>query len=362
MAHLHSIYDSDTHFIIDPINRGITSESGKVTLMQNDHLSERFTFELPRYIEGHDMSLTDKVEVHYINIDGGNKRSYNADVYESNDLQISPDSNDVVICSWLISKNATTHAGSLSFNLRFVCYDGESIDYQWFTDTFTGIKVKAAIYNSDVLDPNYDMDIIEGWKRDVIASFYESEAYAEAERFVTETAVYAGNAAQSAAAAKASEDNSKSLLDEVKKNISEGVYNGVDGIQGPQGEKGEKGDPGAVGPMGPKGATGATGATGQRGATGATGPRGAEGPKGDTGARGPVGPAGPAGSAGPQGPQGVQGEKGDPGDSGVTAPLSGFFTLGVDPDGSLYALVNDEDAGNSFELDEEGNLYLVQEV
>ena len=77
MRHIHSIYDTDQHFIIDPIDRSITSEAEKVTLMQNDHLSERFTFELPRYIEGHDMSLTDKVEVHYLNIDGANKRTRN---------------------------------------------------------------------------------------------------------------------------------------------------------------------------------------------------------------------------------------------------------------------------------------------
>lgn len=362
MPHIHRIYDTDTHFIIDPITRRVESESGKVSLMQYDHLSERFTFELPRFIEGHDMTLTDKVEIHYVNISSANKTTQNTDIYEVDDLQVSPDSNDVAICSWLLSKNATTYPGSLQFVIRFVCYDGEEITYQWFSDQHTAIKILPVIYNNEYMENNYGIDVVENWKRDVIASFYESEAYVAAERFVTETAVYANNAAQSAAAAKTSEDNSKTLLDEVKKNIKEGVYNGVDGIQGPKGDKGDKGDPGAVGPMGPAGATGATGQTGAKGATGATGPRGAEGPKGDTGARGPAGPAGPEGAAGPQGPQGIQGPKGDPGDSGVTAPLSGFFTLGVDPDGSLYALVNDEDAGNTFELDSEGNLYLVQEV
>ena len=121
MPHIHSIYDTDLHFIIDPITRSITSESGKVTLMQNDHNSERFTFEIPRYIEGHDMSLTDKVEIHYNNIDGSNKRTYNSDIYEVDDLQVSQDSDNMVIFSWLISKNAHTTAGSLNFIAIFVC-------------------------------------------------------------------------------------------------------------------------------------------------------------------------------------------------------------------------------------------------
>lgn len=362
MRHIHSIYDTDQHFIIDPISRSITSESKKVTLMQNDHLSERFTFELPRYIEGHDMSLTEKVEVHYNNIDGSNKRTQNQDIYEIDDLQISPDGEDTVICSWLISKNATTYAGTLNFVVRFVCYDEDSISYQWFSDAFTGIKIVAGIYNSDVMDDKYDIDIVEAWKRDVIAAFYESDAYINTEKLTAEAAESAAAALKSANDAKAAETNAEQIIDQVRMDLANGVFNGIDGIQGPQGEKGEKGDPGEVGPMGPAGATGATGPTGAKGATGATGPRGIEGPKGDTGARGPMGPAGPTGIAGPRGPQGIQGEKGDPGDSGITAPVNGFFTLGVDPDGTLYALVNDADAGNSFELDEEGNLYLVQEV
>lgn len=214
MAHLHSIYDTDQHFIIDPISRSITSEADKVTLMQNDHNSERFTFELPRYIEGHDMSLTDKVEVHYNNIDGSNKRTFNADIYEVADLQISPDSDDVVICSWLISKNATTYAGTLNFVLRFVCYSEEEIEYQWFTDVFTGIKVLGGIYNVDVIADNYDLDILESWKRDIVG---------QTEGLMNQTAEYAAQAAESAAAAAESQANIDSKVQESAKKAAEEV-------------------------------------------------------------------------------------------------------------------------------------------
>ena len=73
MSHIHSVYDGDTHFKIDPVTRQIENTSGKVILMQNDHNSERFTFEIPRTIDGHDMSQCNAVEVHYINIDAKDK-------------------------------------------------------------------------------------------------------------------------------------------------------------------------------------------------------------------------------------------------------------------------------------------------
>ena len=116
---------------------------------------------------------------------------------------------------------------------------------------------------------------------------------------------------------------------------------GVKGEQGPtgaQGPAGATGAAGATGPQGPKGATGATGPQGPKGETGATGATGA---KGETGPRGPQGIQGETGPAGPQGIQGPQGPKGERGDSGVTVPLSGFFSLTVDPDGNLWSHVAD---------------------
>lgn len=362
MAHIHSIYDTDLHFIIDPINRGITSESGKVTLMRNDHNSERFTFEIPRFVEGHDMSKTDKVEVHYVNVDGVNKKTQNADIYEVDDLQISPDSNDMVICSWLISKNATKYVGTLSFIVRFVCYSEKEITYQWFTDVFKGINVLSAIYNADTLPGGYDVDVIENWKRDVVQHFLKSDVYADTISSRNQAVNSAAAAATSAAAAKQSENMTQALVGQIRKDIANGVYNGIDGIQGPKGDKGEKGDTGAVGPKGATGPTGPQGPQGIKGTTGATGATGATGPQGPKGATGAQGLRGPEGATGPTGPQGQKGDKGDPGESGVVAPVSGFFTLSVDANGNLYAVTNSEDTGMTFEYDSAtGNLYYVQE-
>lgn len=363
MRHVHSIYDSDLHFIIDPITRSITSESGKISLMQYDHNSERFTFQVPRYIEGHDMSLTDVMEIHYINTDGTNKQTYNSDVYVVDDLQVSPDSEDVVIGSWLISKNATTFAGTLNFIVRFVCYSEEEIEYQWFSNVYEKIKIVKGIYNSEVLPQEYDVDTLECWKRDIIAAFEKSGIYNDMLKVQEDVLASAAEVEQAKIDAQSASHGANELLDRILVELEEGVYDGADGIQGPKGDKGEKGDTGAVGPMGPTGATGPQGPQGLKGPAGATGATGATGPQGVQGIRGAQGTRGPEGPAGPTGPQGPQGPKGEPGDTGVTAPVSGFFTLYIDDNGDLIALTNSEDTGLSFELDEEtGDLYIVQEV
>lgn len=205
MAHLHSIHDTDLHFIIDPISRRITSESGKVSLMRYDHLSERFTFEVPRFIEGHDMSLSEKVEIHYINAD---KRMSNTGIYEIDDVQLSPDSDDVVIFSWLISQNATSLSGTLNFAVRFVCYSNDEIQYQWFTEPFANIRINESIYNADAVAEEYDIDIVECWKREIIQAFEDSDVY-------TETKHYRDEAKSSASTALSVERRIEKLLTEI---------------------------------------------------------------------------------------------------------------------------------------------------
>ena len=71
MGHKHSVYDSDAHFSINPITKVIKNESSKkTTLVQGDHNSERFSFDIPRFIEGHDMMNCNLVEVHLKDFNG----------------------------------------------------------------------------------------------------------------------------------------------------------------------------------------------------------------------------------------------------------------------------------------------------
>ena len=163
MGHIHGVYDTDAHFKINPITRKLSAEgNSKVSLVQFDHNSERFTFEIPKLIEGHDMSSCNKVEVHFINVDKGKKKQ-STGVYLVDDMQVSDENKDVVIFSWLISRAATLYEGSLNFIVKMICETNEVIDYQWNTEIYSGISVSTGINNSDVILEDY-IDVLEAWK------------------------------------------------------------------------------------------------------------------------------------------------------------------------------------------------------
>lgn len=147
---IHGVYNSNAHFKIDPITRAVKAEgTHRFDLVQYDHNSTCFTFELPRVIGGHNMLECTSVQVHYTNIDALSKKQNNG-VYEVTDLQVSPEDPEVVICSWVVSCNATQYEGELHFLLRFICTDEESdIKYAWNTAVNTNIKVVEGIYNGD---------------------------------------------------------------------------------------------------------------------------------------------------------------------------------------------------------------------
>ena len=164
MPHSHPIYDSDKHFVIDPITRNIVNNSSKLTIMQYDHNSERFTFEIPRVIEGHDMSLSNAVRVNFINI-GSIKTNTNSGVYEVDDVAVSSDDPDTITFSWLISGASTKYNGSLNFAIRFYCLSDESeIEYSWGTNIYSGINVANSLDNSETIVEDY-VDVLEQWKQ-----------------------------------------------------------------------------------------------------------------------------------------------------------------------------------------------------
>lgn len=159
--HKHSIYDTDPHFKIDPVTMAITTEAKKTTLIKGSHNCERFTFEIPKEIEGHDMSECDKVEIHYLNVGSGTDRV--EDIHEVDDFQASPVSgSDVMIFSWLLDGNTCKYAGSLSFAIVFKCTDGDVDTYNKPTDIFKGITVKDTINNSEAVVEEHS-DILQQW-------------------------------------------------------------------------------------------------------------------------------------------------------------------------------------------------------
>jgi lysophospholipase L1-like esterase len=164
MDHIHGIYDSDAHFIIDPVTRTLRNQGNtKTTVIQFDHNSERLTFELPRLIEQHDMTTCGRIRVHYINVDTLSKEKKSG-IYDVTDLQVSQTDETKAVCSWLISRNATQLVGVLAFALRLACVDedGEEV-YGWSTARNETFYVSKGVYNNDVIAEEY-ADVLDGWE------------------------------------------------------------------------------------------------------------------------------------------------------------------------------------------------------
>ena len=167
MSHSEKLIDSDKHFVINDITRKIKNQANaKEPLMQYDHNSERITFSIPRYIEGHDISECNKAEVHYINIDSKTKAVIKGR-YDIMDFRIDETDETKMLCSWVISNNATKYVGRLNFLLRLSCVqENGTIDYAWNTKIYTSLMVSEGIYNTDDIKEEY-ADVLEQWKAEI---------------------------------------------------------------------------------------------------------------------------------------------------------------------------------------------------
>lgn len=179
--HGRQIIDADAHFTIDPVTRNITNNTPeKNTILQGDHNSERFTFKIPRYIDGHDMLTCNNVRVPYINAEvSGRDKKHATGSYLVADLELDPTNDKFVTCSWLISKNATGYAGVLNFAIVFSCMEDAIVSYRWKTNIFESIYIAPDLDTNMVLEAEY-LDVIEQWKDSVKNEFSEYlEASAE---------------------------------------------------------------------------------------------------------------------------------------------------------------------------------------
>ena len=167
--HKHEVPDSDTHFIIDPYTRQIENTAyNKTVLMRGDHNSERFTFEVPRYVDGHDMSLCNRVIVHFDNV-GDSVENVYSDVAYMNDLRINPDKPDTVISSWLIRREATQIVGILSFSLQYQCVENEEVTYEWNTDSYDDIEIRKSKNNGEAAVIQYT-NVLEEWRSKIFGA------------------------------------------------------------------------------------------------------------------------------------------------------------------------------------------------
>lgn len=172
MSHNSKIRDTETHFVINPTTRTITTASeGNNTIVQYDHNSERFTFEIPRYVDGHDMSESTSVRIHYRNASSAALSQTNG-VYFPDDVGVFEDDENMVAFTWLLSSATTQYIGSLHFSIQFVCLDGETVEYAWNTGIYKDITVIESINNADeVVTEN--VDAINALKGELIEEIIE---------------------------------------------------------------------------------------------------------------------------------------------------------------------------------------------
>lgn len=166
MAHKHPVYDTDKHFVIDPITKKISTECPKVAIPQHSKKSERFTFEIPKTVEGHDMSLCNVVELHFQNIEAANKSNKSIGVYKVDDLKAE---GETVFGSWLVDDDATVYVGGLMFALHFSCVaDNGTVEYNLPTLSYSAITVGETVWNSETIAKEHP-DIIAQFEARIAA-------------------------------------------------------------------------------------------------------------------------------------------------------------------------------------------------
>lgn len=184
MAHTHTVIDDDSRFVIDIDSRVISHPSEQQpVLVQHDHNSERFTFEIKRDIDGHDVTDCNLIRVHFINISATNANEFSASIYEVpiDDLKVDPDDDTLATFSWLVAQEATEYVGTLNFLVELACVNKDtlSVDYSWHSGVYEGIVISNGMDNSEyVIGVRYD--VLDTW----VAQF-ESRLEASANQAVS---------------------------------------------------------------------------------------------------------------------------------------------------------------------------------
>lgn len=332
MSHVHKITDTDLHFIIDPITRTIENQSDKRYLTQFDHESERFTFGIQRFVEGHDMNLCDRIEIHFTNItkkkDAQNEGIY---VVKSTERDFTE---DLFKFSWKVRRESTQLAGPLKFSITFICHNEDNeVIYEWSTTEYKSIQVLPKLDHTEEIVAKYP-DLFVMLKQEI---YDEGMVIENIEQTEVSNEIGGVNVI------------TVTLLDGSTREFR--IQNGF------KGEDGEDGKPFTYEDfteeqlallIGPKGDTGPQGKpftyedfTEEQLAL-LTGPRGPKGDKGDKGDQGPRGIQGLQGPRGFQGDKGEKGDKGDAGDSGVyvgSGKMPDNCYIQIDPESDLSEFV-----------------------
>ena len=167
----HPVYDTDKHFTIDLTTSALVSQMKKISLVKGSHNAERFTFDFPLTVEGHDLSLCDTAEVHFLNIDDKTKETSKG-TYKIDDIEVSEDGSQVIF-SWLIDGRATKFRGIMTFSIHFKCMEDGKLLYRFPTAVFSGIQISDGLDHSEEVMGEYT-DIVAAWMNEIEQSISDT--------------------------------------------------------------------------------------------------------------------------------------------------------------------------------------------
>jgi hypothetical protein len=171
MAHEHSVVDTDALFTVDPLTMEITANGDIKALRQGDHAAEKYTFSMPRFVEGHDMTLCNLVEVHFNNTNVNSSTrttTVKGSFYTVQDFGVAEGDESKVSFTWEITGDATPQDGKLDFCLRFACIgEGGVVEYEKFTEIFESIPVNKRIYNKEKIAAD-NVDALERFRAEIL--------------------------------------------------------------------------------------------------------------------------------------------------------------------------------------------------
>lgn len=152
---LHStIKDTGSFFTIVPETRAVQVPSThKVIGVVGDHLAEQLTFEIPRFIDGHDISGCARRYVAWKNVGG----ELGTDQLVPLDESPEGAKEGMLYFTWTIRDRLAAVRGLVQFSLHFEDVaegeDGERVLYHWGTTNCQNCEILDSINTSVALEP-----------------------------------------------------------------------------------------------------------------------------------------------------------------------------------------------------------------
>ena len=165
-----TISSQEPHIVVGNDRYITVPEELKRIAVQHDHDIETVTFDCPRYWDEHDMSQM-TIYVNYLRSDGENG------AYNVRNVTVDSSDESIMHFDWTISRNVTETYGKIIF---LVCIkkpdeNGNEVNH-WNSELCKDCYVSEGLEYAEDSLPEIYPDIIEQWRREVIALMDEVNA------------------------------------------------------------------------------------------------------------------------------------------------------------------------------------------